>query len=66
MPGAGDSLAMQALYLYGSGGHASVLADLVRAVSYWPPGTPPVRLLLLARHTASWWDTDGRSTLPAG
>jgi hypothetical protein len=25
-----------------------LLADLVRTVSYWPPGTPPVRLLLLA------------------
>ena len=34
-----------------------LLADLVRAVSYWPPGAPPVRLLLLARHTVGWWDT---------
>ena len=24
--------------------------------SNWPPGTPPFRLLLLARHTIGWWD----------
>jgi hypothetical protein len=34
----------------------TLLADLVRTVSYWPPGIPPVRLLLLARHTTGWWD----------
>ena len=39
-----------------------LLADLVRAVSYWPPGTPPVRLLLLARHTTGWWDTLNQRT----
>ena len=39
-----------------------LLADLVRTVSYWPPGTPAVRLLLLARHTTSWWDTLNRNT----
>ena len=39
-----------------------LLADLVRAVSYWPPGTPPVRLLLLARHTVGWWDTLNQRT----
>ena len=39
-----------------------LLADLVRTVSYWPPRTPPVRLLLLARHTVGWWDTLNRST----
>jgi hypothetical protein len=33
----------------------TLLADLVRTVSYWPPGIPPVRLLL-ARHTTGWWD----------
>ena len=27
-----------------------LLADLIRAVSYWPPGTAPVRLLLLHPH----------------
>ena len=31
-------------------------------MSYWPPATPPVRLLLLARHTTGWWDTLNRST----
>ena len=39
-----------------------LLADLVRAVSYWPPGIPPVRLLLVARHTAGWWDTLNQRT----
>ena len=39
-----------------------LLADLVRTVSYWPPGTPPVRLLLLARHTTGWWDTLNQRT----
>ena len=39
-----------------------LLADLVRTVSYWPPGAPPVRLLLLARHTTIWWDTLNRDT----
>ncbi len=39
-----------------------LLADLVRAVSYWPPGIPPVRLLLVARHTTGWWDTLNQRT----
>jgi hypothetical protein len=39
-----------------------LLADLVRTVSYWPPGTPPVRLLLLARHATGWWDTLNQRT----
>jgi hypothetical protein len=39
-----------------------LLADLVRRMSYWPPGTPPVRLLLLARHTTGWWDTLNQRT----
>jgi tetratricopeptide (TPR) repeat protein len=39
-----------------------LLADLVRTVDDWPPGTSPVRLLLLARHTTIWWDTLNRDT----
>ena len=39
-----------------------LLAALVRTVSYWPSGIPPVRLLLLARHTAGWWDTLNQRT----
>ena len=42
--------------------NVTLLADLVRTVSYWPPGTPPVRLLLLARHTTGWWDTLNQRT----
>ena len=42
--------------------NVTLLADLVRTVSYWPPGTPPVRLLLLARHTAGWWETLNQRT----
>ena len=42
--------------------NVTLLADLVRAVGYWPPGSPPVRLLLLARHTTGWWDTLNQST----
>jgi Tetratricopeptide repeat len=42
--------------------HVPLLADLVRTVDNWPPGTPPVRLLLLARHTTIWWDTLNRNT----
>jgi hypothetical protein len=42
--------------------NAALLADLVSTVSYWPPGTPPLRLLLLARHTAGWWDTLNQRT----
>jgi hypothetical protein len=42
--------------------NVTLLADLVRAVSYWPPGTARVRLLLLARHTAGWWDTLNQAT----
>ena len=42
--------------------NVTLLADLVRTVSYWPPGTPPVRLLLLARHTTIWWNTLNRNT----
>src|SRR6185437_3274835 len=37
--------------------NVTLLADLVSAVSYWPAGGPPVRLLLLARHSTGWWDT---------
>jgi tetratricopeptide (TPR) repeat protein len=33
-----------------------LLADLIRAVGYWSADAPPVRLLLLARHTTGWWD----------
>ena len=39
-----------------------LLADLVRAVSYWPPGIPPARLLLVARHISGWWDTLNQRT----
>ena len=42
--------------------NVTLLADLVRAVSYGPPGTPPVRLLLLARHDTGWWDTLNQRT----
>jgi tetratricopeptide (TPR) repeat protein len=42
--------------------NVALLADLVRTVGYWPPGAPPVRLLLLARHTGGWWDTLNRRT----
>jgi tetratricopeptide (TPR) repeat protein len=39
-----------------------LLADLIRAVGYWSPDTPPFRLLLLARHTTGWWDTLNQRT----
>ena len=42
--------------------NVALLADLVRTVGYWPPGAPPVRLLLLARHTTGWWDVLNRRT----
>ena len=42
--------------------HVALLADLVRTVAYWPPGAPPVRLLLLARHTTGWWETLNQRT----
>ena len=42
--------------------NVALLADLVRTVSYWPPETPPVRLLLLARNTTGWWDTLNQRT----
>ena len=42
--------------------NVTLLADLVRAVSYWPSGAPPVRLLLLARHSTGWWDTLNQRT----
>jgi tetratricopeptide (TPR) repeat protein len=42
--------------------NVTLLADLVRVVGYWPSGAPPVRLLLLARHTTGWWDTLNRRT----
>ena len=42
--------------------NVTLLADLVRTVSDWPPGTPPTRLLLLARHTTGWWDTLNQRT----
>src|SRR4051812_14385507 len=35
--------------------HGRLLEALVRVLGYWPPDAPPVRLLLLARHTAGWW-----------
>ena len=35
--------------------HGRLLEALVRILGYWPPDAPPVRLLLLARHTAGWW-----------
>ena len=40
----------------------ALLADLVRTVAYWPAGAPPVRLLLLARHTTGWWETLNQRT----
>ena len=39
-----------------------LLADLISTVAYWPPGAPPIRLLLLARHTTGWWETLNRQT----
>src|SRR5206468_4680881 len=39
-----------------------LLTDLVRTVDDWPPGAPPARLLLLARHTTIWWATLNRNT----
>jgi len=42
--------------------NVALLADLVRAMGYWPPDTPPFRLLLLARHTTGWWDTLNQRT----
>ena len=39
-----------------------LLADLVRTAGYWPADAPPVRLLLLARHTTGWWDTLNQRT----
>ena len=42
--------------------NVTLLADLVRTVGYWPPDAPPVRLLLLARHTTGWWDTLNQRT----
>jgi hypothetical protein len=42
--------------------HAPLLQALVRALGYWPPDAPPVRLLLLARHSAGWWDTLNQRT----
>ena len=42
--------------------NVELLADLVRTVGYWPPGAPPVRLLLLARHTTGWWDALNQRT----
>ncbi|SNR82493.1 Tetratricopeptide repeat-containing protein [Geodermatophilus saharensis] len=37
-----------------------LLEALVRALGYWPTDAPPVRLLLLARHTTGWWNTLNR------
>jgi len=42
--------------------NVELLAGLVRTVGYWPPGAPPVRLLLLARHAAGWWDALNQRT----
>ena len=42
--------------------NVELLVELVRTVGYWPPGAPPVRLLLLARHTTGWWDDLNRGT----
>ena len=42
--------------------NVTLLADLVRMVDDWPPGIPPVRLLLLARHTTGWWDSLNQRT----
>jgi len=39
-----------------------LLAKLIRRLDYWPLEAPPVRLLLLARHTTGWWDTLTRRT----
>ena len=39
-----------------------LLADLIQTLGYWPAGAPPVRLLLLARHTTTWWDTLNQRT----
>ena len=42
--------------------NVALLADLVQTAGNWPPGAPPVRLLLLARHTTGWWDTLNQRT----
>jgi Trypsin-like peptidase domain len=42
--------------------HVALLADLIHTVAYWPAGAPPVRLLLLARHTTGWWETLNQRT----
>ena len=47
--------------------NVALLADLLRTAGNWAPGTPPVRLLLLARHSTGWWDTlNQRTDHPAG
>ena len=31
-------------------------------MAYWQTGAPPIRLLLLARHTTGWWETLNQRT----
>ncbi|WP_346619580.1 tetratricopeptide repeat-containing serine protease family protein [Blastococcus montanus] len=42
--------------------YVDLLTGLVRALGYWPPDAPPVRLLLLTRHTTGWWHTLNQRT----
>jgi tetratricopeptide (TPR) repeat protein len=39
-----------------------LLAGLIRVLAYQPDGAPPIRLLLLARHTTGWWETLNQDT----
>ncbi|HEX5289590.1 MAG TPA: tetratricopeptide repeat protein [Streptosporangiaceae bacterium] len=39
-----------------------LLADLMRTAGNWAAGAPPLRILLLARHTTGWWDTLNQRT----
>jgi tetratricopeptide (TPR) repeat protein len=38
-----------------------LLAGLIQVLGYWPADAPPVRLLLLARHT-TWWEALNQRT----
>ncbi|WP_346619585.1 tetratricopeptide repeat protein [Blastococcus montanus] len=42
--------------------HVDLLAGLVHTLGYWPPDAPPIRLLLLTRHTTGWWHTLNQRT----
>ncbi|HEY3981052.1 MAG TPA: tetratricopeptide repeat-containing serine protease family protein [Streptosporangiaceae bacterium] len=39
-----------------------LLANLMRTAGNWAAGAPPLRILLLARHTTGWWDTLNQRT----